>query len=197
MNIVQRIVVTPPTVTTSTTTYRRPPPEEVIVTHHRPPGPPPPPLYPVIPQQTPRPPYRTTSRAPPSVYGVPIPDLPVTGRENNKPPPKVKTSSAADNTAMVIGIIAGVLIVVVIVALVVYRVRSWTLAASPGAAGYKVDETAKRYHFPPTGTAPYQSQPPSAQHMNGALKGDPNAPQNKLMKQPKKKDVKDLKEWYV
>ncbi|KAG8193397.1 hypothetical protein JTE90_012197 [Oedothorax gibbosus] len=195
MNMIQRIVITPPSIPT-TPIYRQRPPDDVIVTHHRPPGHPAPPLYPVIPQQTPRPPYRTTSRAPPSVYGVPIPDLPVQGRESNKPPPKVKTSSAADNTAMVIGIIAGVLIVVVIVALVVYRVRSWTLAASPGAAGYKVDETAKRYHFPPAGTAPYQSQPPSAQHMNGTLKCDQ---QNKLMKQQpnKKKDVKDLKEWYV
>ncbi|GBM86941.1 Neurexin-1 [Araneus ventricosus] len=189
---IQRIVITPPSVP-STTLYRRPPPEEVIVTQYRPPAPPPP-LYPVIPQQTPRPQLRPSTRSPPTMQIVPIPDLPVTGRESNKPPPKIKTSSAADNTAMVIGIIAGVLIVVVIVALVVYRVRSWTLAASP-AGGYKVDETAKRYHFPPAGTAPYQSQPPSAQHMNGALKCDPA--QNKMVKQPKKKDVKDLKEWYV
>ncbi|XP_054706570.1 neurexin-1-like [Uloborus diversus] len=187
------VVATPPSLPPSTSqpieVYNRPPPEEVVVvTHRRPPAP----VYPIIPQQTPRPPYRTTSRAPPSVYGVPIPEMPVTGRERNKPPPKVKTSSAADNTALVIGIIAGVLIVVVIIALVVYRVRSWTLAATPGASAYKAEE-AKRYHFPPAGTAPYPSQPPSAQHMNGALKCD----QNKMVKQPKKKDVKDLKEWYV
>lgn len=189
IDVVHRVVITPPSISsTELTPYRRPPPEEVVVVKPRPP---PPPIYPIIPQQTPRPPHRTSSRAPPSVYGVPIPDMPVTGRERNKPPPKVKTSSAADNTAMVIGIIAGVLIVVVIVALVVYRVRSWTLAASPGAGGYKVEEAQKRYHFPPAaGTAPYQSQP--VQHMNGA------PAQNKPVKNPRKKEVvKDLKEWYV
>ncbi|GIY63430.1 hypothetical protein CDAR_531741 [Caerostris darwini] len=191
MDSVPKLVLTPPSIP-STTLFRRPPPEDVIVTHHRPPAPPPP-MYPVIPHLTPRPPHRASTRSPPTMQIVPIPDMPVTGRETNKPPPKIKTSSAADNTAMVIGIIAGVLIVVVIVALVVYRVRSWTLAASP-SGGYKVDESAKRYHFPPTGTAPYQSQPPSAQHMNGALKCDPT---QKMVKQPKKKDVKDLKEWYV
>ncbi|KFM82907.1 Neurexin-3-alpha, partial [Stegodyphus mimosarum] len=194
-DVVHKVEITPPSIppTPPEPPYRRPPPEEIGINHRRPP--PAPPLMPSIPQQTPRPPHRTSTRPPLSVIDVPIPDLPVTGSNRNKPPPKVKTSSAADNTAMVIGIIAGVLIVVVIVALVVFRVRSWTLAASPGAGGYKVDESAKRYHFPPTGTAPYQSQPPSAQHMNGAVKCDPA--QNKLVKLSKKKDIKDLKEWYV
>lgn len=197
-DIIHRVVITPPSVPpTEIVTYRRPPPpppdEGVSVSKPRPP---PPPVYPIIPQQTPRPPDRTPSRTPPSVYGVPIPDMPVTGRERHKPPPKVKTSSAADNTAMVIGIIAGVLIVVVIVALVVYRVRSWTLAATPGAGGYKgggADEAAqKRYHFPPaTAAAPYQPGQPVQQHVNGAAQGKP-------LKNPRKKEVvKDLKEWYV
>uniref|UniRef100_T1J5X7 Uncharacterized protein n=1 Tax=Strigamia maritima TaxID=126957 RepID=T1J5X7_STRMM len=98
--------------------------------------------------------------------------------------------SNAESTALVIGIIAGILIAIVLIILLVYKCRS----RSEGS--YKIDES-KNYQFAASGGVgvPGNSlmlngqRPPQ---MNGNLKMGEKA--NKL---PKKKDLKDIKEWYV
>ncbi|XP_076366546.1 neurexin 1-like [Tachypleus tridentatus] len=122
-----------------------------------------------------------STRNPPSVYQVPIPDIPKKDQGLQKP--KKKPKSSADNTALVIGIIAGVLISIVLIALIVYKLRNRTDGA------YKRDE-GKDYRFEPVSNSPALLG--GQQQANGALK-----PTEKAHRLPKKKDIKELKEWYV
>ncbi|XP_076318595.1 neurexin 1-like [Tachypleus tridentatus] len=118
---------------------------------------------------------------PPSVFQVPIPN--VNKKDQDLQKPNKKPKSSADNTALVIGIFAGVLISIVLIALIVYKLRNRTDGA------YKIDES-KNYHFDPISNSP--SLLGGQQHVNGILKST-----EKGHRAPKKKDVKDLKEWYV
>ncbi|XP_076324369.1 neurexin 1-like isoform X2 [Tachypleus tridentatus] len=115
---------------------------------------------------------------PPSVYQVPIPEMP-----KNKELPKLnqKPKSSADNTALVIGIIAGLLILIVLIALVLYRLRNRT------DGSYKIDES-KNYEFPAVANSPALISE-QQMHVNGTIKT--------TEKLQKKEDIKDLREWYV
>ncbi|KAG8179390.1 hypothetical protein JTE90_003646 [Oedothorax gibbosus] len=134
-------------------------------------------------------PYLKPTRVPAVVYEVPIPGL---SPGSNERPTQRTRSSAADSTALVIGVIAGALIAVVLVALVVYKLRNRT------EGSYKVDES-KNYQFGAGVAAlngplngPLLMMPPP--HLNGGL-----PPKSGAEKTPskKKKGGKDLKEWYV
>jgi hypothetical protein len=122
------------------------------------------------------------------------PQLPVplpTPRKPKKPTNRDRISSeAAENTALIIGIIAGAMIAIVLIILIILKFKN----RSDGS--YKVDES-KNYH---------QSQGPAAallgsgngqqrpQQMNGNIKNG----SDKCASNPsKKRDIKDVKEWYV
>lgn len=121
-------------------------------------------------------PVESTTRL--SVYEVPIPEMPTTGKD--QPKPHHKTKRSADNTALVIGIIAGILIIIVFIALIVYSVCRRSLGA------YKVDE-GKTLQYPPAVSETPIPPPTFPQtQMNGSVKTA-----TKLAKK------KDLKEWYV
>ncbi|CAN8000168.1 unnamed protein product, partial [Ixodes hexagonus] len=130
---------------------------------------------------------RTTQGAP-TVISVPIPELTVPSQERQRPTPKAKSS--ADSTALVIGVIAGILISIVIVALLVYQFRSRP------AGGYKVDQGGPK-GAPSAGSqatargAEATTFHPVAtpQQLNGALQPKPS--------DAKRKNAKDLREWYV
>ncbi|XP_068083571.1 neurexin 1 [Anabrus simplex] len=128
----------------------------------QPPPPPPPP-----PVQTVRPPRRNNTR--------------------------VRISSeAAENTALVIGIIAGAMIAIILLILIILKFKN----RSEGS--YKVDES-KNYQQTQgpnaalLGAAAGNGQP-HPQQMNGNLK---NGADKFANKSTKKRDIKDIKEWYV
>nr|CAD7261985.1 unnamed protein product [Timema shepardi] len=120
---------------------------------------------------------------------VPIPSRPPT-----RPKPRDRISSeAAENTALIIGIIAGALIAIILIILIILKFKN----RSEGS--YKVDES-KNYQG---------SQGPNAallgaaagngqqhpQQMNGNVKNGSDKLGNG--KSTKKRDIKDIKEWYV
>lgn len=130
---------------------------------------------------------RTTQGAP-AVISVPIPELTVPSQERQRPTPKAKSS--ADSTALVIGVIAGILISIVIVALLVYQFRSRP------AGAYKVEQGGPK--GPPIAGAQAAARGAEAttfhpvatpQQLNGALQPKPS--------DAKRKNAKDLREWYV
>lgn len=100
-------------------------------------------------------------------------------------PPKTNrphiSSRAAENTAIVIGIIAGTMIAIIIIILLVLKFKN----RSDGV--YKVDES-KTYHASAQGQSAAllaTQSPPTPQAINGNVKNG------------KKREIKDIKEWYV
>ncbi|XP_025837261.1 neurexin-3-like [Agrilus planipennis] len=130
-----------------------------------------------------------------------IPDTPPTRHDEfpfvtTKPPRKKPTervhSEMSEAVALIIGIIAGALIAVILIILVILKFKS------RGDRSYKVDDGKGGYqHGPSTallgnnGSAneqtPYQ--------LNGALRNGETRGQ--MQKSNKKRDSKDIKEWYV
>ncbi|XP_024085653.1 neurexin-2 isoform X2 [Cimex lectularius] len=128
----------------------------------------------------------TTTRTPPTIIEYyPLPPVP-------QPPtsyyPKERdriSSEAAENTALIIGIIAGSMIAVILVILIVLKLKN----RSNGA--YKVDESkGYRGNVGQSAALLNQSPPtPQATAVNGAVKNGNG--------KPKKRETKDIKEWYV
>ena len=128
----------------------------------------------------------TTSTEQPIPY---VPPPPLTPRPPRRKGQDRITSEAAENTALIIGIIAGALIAIILIILIILKFKS----RSDGS--YKVDQS-KNFQ---------QSQGPNAallgagygqhpQQMNGNVKNGSDKCANKVAK---KRDVKDVKEWYV
>ena len=92
-------------------------------------------------------------------------------------------SEAAENAALIIGIIAGALIAIVLIILIILKFKNRP------EANYKVDE-AKTFCQDPN--AALLGTASSNQPYNGALKNGANVNRN-----GKKREVKDIKEWYV
>ncbi|XP_077521803.1 neurexin 1 [Amblyomma americanum] len=132
---------------------------------------------------------RSTQGAPPAVISVPIPELTVPDQERQRPAPKLKSS--ADSTALVIGVIAGILISIVIVALLVYQFRSRPAGAYKveqavaGPGGKGAPPAPPQQHAEPVAYQPVAT----AQQLNGAVQPKANG--------AKRKNAKDLREWYV
>nr|CAD7425077.1 unnamed protein product [Timema monikensis] len=145
-------------------------------------------------EPTTRPSYPLPSIPPKEPPLPPPPPQPIPSRPPTRPKPRDRISSeAAENTALIIGIIAGALIAIILIILIILKFKN----RSEGS--YKVDES-KNYQG---------SQGPNAallgaaagngqqhpQQMNGNVKNGSDKLGNG--KSTKKRDIKDIKEWYV
>lgn len=117
---------------------------------------------------------------PPPLPPSPSPYYPIYPPRTNRPH---ISSRAAENTAIVIGIIAGSMIAIIIVILLVLKFKN----RSDGV--YKVDES-KSFHTSSQGqSAALLGASQSPQAINGNIKNGNG--------KPKKREIKDIKEWYV
>lgn len=109
-----------------------------------------------------------------------------------KPPrkrPERVSSETSEIVALIIGIIAGVLIAIILVILLILRFKS------RGERSYKVDD-GKGYQQGPNAALLGNTSGTNGQtqyQVNGALR---NGDKSQLQKS-KKRDSKDIKEWYV
>ncbi|XP_024942008.1 neurexin-1 isoform X3 [Cephus cinctus] len=117
---------------------------------------------------------------PPPPPPPPYPPIPTPPKNNNN---NRITSEAAENAALIIGIIAGALIAIVLIILVILRFKNRP------EASYKVDESKNFCQDP---NAALLGAAGSGQPFNGALKNPANGSKN-----GKKRELKDIKEWYV
>ncbi|XP_036146252.1 neurexin-1 isoform X5 [Monomorium pharaonis] len=113
---------------------------------------------------------------PPPVY----PPMPTPPKNNNN---KRITSEAAENAALIIGIIAAALIAIVLIILIILKFKNRP------ETNYKVDETKTFCQDP---NAALLGPAGSGQPFNGALKNGANG-----SKSNKKRELIDIKEWYV
>ncbi|XP_070156570.1 neurexin 1 isoform X1 [Polyergus mexicanus] len=113
---------------------------------------------------------------PPPMY----PPMPTPPKNNNN---KRITSEAAENAALIIGIIAGALIAIVLIILIILKFKNRP------ETSYKVDETKTFCQDP---NAALLGAAGSGQTFNGALKNGANG-----SKPNKKRELIDIKEWYV
>ncbi|XP_045465239.1 neurexin-1 isoform X1 [Harmonia axyridis] len=112
-------------------------------------------------------------------------------RQTNKRQERV-TSETSEIVALIIGIIAGALIAVILIILVILKFKSRS------DRSFKIDD-GKGYQQGPNaallGSQSSTNGNQSQYHLNGALKnGDKQA---QFAQKPKKRDSKDIKEWYV
>jgi len=115
---------------------------------------------------------------PPPMY-PPMPTPPKNNNNNNK---RI-TSEAAENAALIIGIIAAALIAIVLIILIILKFKNRP------ETSYKVDETKTFCQDP---NAALLGAAGSGQPFNGALKNGANG-----SKASKKRELIDIKEWYV
>lgn len=119
----------------------------------------------------------TTTRSPYTVMNIPPKG---TNNNNNK---RI-TSETAENAALIIGIIAGALIAIVLIILIILKFKSRP------EVNYKIDEGKSFCQEPNAallGGAPNTGQP-----YNSGLKNGQGSAKN-----GKKRELKDIKEWYV
>lgn len=134
---------------------------------------------------------------PPKVQ-PPLVDYHPTYYPTTKPPrrrPERVTSETSEIVALIIGIIAGVLIAIILIILLILRFKS------RGERSYKVDDGKGYLHQQGPNaallgnTSSNNSNGQTQYQVNGALRnGDKNQLQQKTSK---KRDSKDIKEWYV
>lgn len=111
-----------------------------------------------------------------------------TTRPPRKRPERV-SSETSEIVALIIGIIAGILIAIILVILIILRFKS------RGERSYKVDD-GKGYQQGPNAALLGNTSSSNGQtqyQVNGALR---NGDKSQLQKS-KKRDSKDIKEWYV
>ncbi|KAK9310047.1 hypothetical protein QLX08_000515 [Tetragonisca angustula] len=113
---------------------------------------------------------------PPPMY----PPIPTPPKNNNN---KRITSEAAENAALIIGIIAAALIAIVLIILIILKFKNRP------ETSYKVDETKTFCQDP---NAALLGAAGSGQPFNGPLKNGANG-----SKTNKKRELIDIKEWYV
>lgn len=114
----------------------------------------------------------------PPIYNPPAPTPP---KSNNK---RIN-SEAAENAALIIGIIAAALIAIVLIILLIIILKF----KNRPETSYKVDETKTFCQDP---NAALLGAAGSGQSFNGALKNGANG-----SKTNKKRELIDIKEWYV
>ncbi|KAL0121241.1 hypothetical protein PUN28_008721 [Cardiocondyla obscurior] len=122
----------------------------------------------------------TEMTEPPPPPPPPVHPMPTPPRNNNN---KRITSEAAENAALIIGIIAAALIAIVLIILVILKFKNRP------ETSYKVDETKTFCQDP---NAALLGAAGSGQPFNGALKNGANG-----SKTNKKRELIDIKEWYV
>lgn len=120
----------------------------------------------------------TTTRIIYTVMNIPPKN---TNNNNNK---RI-TSETAENAALIIGIIAGALIAIVLIILIILKFKSRP------EANYKIDE-GKSFSCQDPNAALLGGAPGTGQPYNGALKNGQGGSKN-----GKKREIKDIKEWYV
>lgn len=102
------------------------------------------------------------------------------------------TSETSEIVALIIGIIAGALIAVILIILVILKFKSRS------DRSFKIDDSKGYQQGPNAALLGSQSSTNGNQsqyHLNGALRnGDKQA---QFAQKPKKRDSKDIKEWYV
>ncbi|XP_048269654.1 neurexin-1 isoform X10 [Bombus affinis] len=114
---------------------------------------------------------------PPPIY----PPMPTPPKNNNNN--KRITSEAAENAALIIGIIAAALIAIVLIILIILKFKNRP------ETSYKVDETKTFCQDP---NAALLGAAGSGQPFNGPMKNGANG-----SKASKKRELIDIKEWYV
>ena len=135
--------------------------------------------------------HGTSSSSTTTSTELPLFPIPATTpwKPNRKPRDRI-SSEAAENTALIIGIIAGAMIAIVLIILIILKFKN----RSDGS--YKVDESKNYPHsHGPTaallGSGNIQQCP---QQINGNIKNG----SDKCVSNPsKKRDIRDVKEWYV
>ncbi|XP_044728406.1 neurexin-1 isoform X1 [Chrysoperla carnea] len=133
----------------------------------------------------------TTPEPPPIIYNPPYIVTMRTPRRNNE---RIH-SETAESVALIIGIVAAILIAIVLIIIIVIRFRPG------GETRYKIDESKGGYQGPNAallgnaGNSNGQTQ----YQMNGSAKNGTDrqmgVPSDRQLK--KKRDSKDIKEWYV
>lgn len=112
-------------------------------------------------------------------------------RQTNKRQERV-TSETSEIVALIIGIIAGALIAVILIILVILKFKSRS------DRSFKIDD-GKGYQQGPNaallGSQSSTNGNQSQYHLNGALRNGEK--QAQFAQKPKKRDSKDIKEWYV
>lgn len=131
----------------------------------------------------------TTRTSTTTEYYPPLPPAPPPPPYNPNYPwdknRKTISSEAATNTALVIGIIAGTMIAIILIILIVLKLKNRS------GVVYKVDER-KGYSVSSCqgqNAALLNQSPPTPQAINGQVKNGNG--------KTKKRETKDIKEWYV
>lgn len=135
------------------------------------------------------------NQRPPVKY--PTPDYNSFGTYNigNKMPPTQRINSeTSEVVALIIGIIAGALIAVILVILIILKFKS------RNDRSFKIDDSKEYAHGPSAallGNTASSTASQSTAHqyqLNGALR---NGDRASMQQKQKKRDSKDIKEWYV
>ncbi|XP_060517704.1 neurexin 1 isoform X3 [Cylas formicarius] len=110
----------------------------------------------------------------------------------NKPIPPPINSETSETVALIIGIIAGALIAVILIILIILKFKSRS------DISFKVDDSKEYPHGPGAallGSTGSSTNGQTQYQLNGNLRnGDKGQPQQQ---KTKKRDSKDIKEWYV
>ncbi|KAK9891151.1 hypothetical protein WA026_013467 [Henosepilachna vigintioctopunctata] len=121
----------------------------------------------------------------------PYSDYPTLGTKPKRHPERV-TSETSEIVALIIGIIAGALIAVILIILVILKFKSRS------DRSFKIDD-GKGYQQGPNaallGSQSSTNGNQSQYQLNGALRNGDK--QGQFAQKPKKRDSKDIKEWYV
>ncbi|KAJ8973828.1 hypothetical protein NQ317_009473 [Molorchus minor] len=123
----------------------------------------------------------------PKTRPIDFPDYPRPAPPS-KPPERV-SSETSETVALIIGIIAGALIAVVLIILVILKFKSRddrSFKVDDGKGFQQGPNAALLGNINTNGQTQYQ--------LNGALR---NGDKNNMMQKSKKRDSKDIKEWYV
>lgn len=113
---------------------------------------------------------------------------------NKMPPTQRINSETSEVVALIIGIIAGALIAVILVILIILKFKS------RNDRSFKIDDSKEYAHGPSAallGNTASSTASQSTAHqyqLNGALR---NGDRASMQQKQKKRDSKDIKEWYV
>ncbi|CAH1124036.1 unnamed protein product [Ceutorhynchus assimilis] len=110
---------------------------------------------------------------------------------NKIPPTQRINSETSEAVALIIGVIAGSLIAVILVILAILKFKSRS------DRSFKIDDSKEYPHGPSTallGNTASSTASQSQYQLNGALR---NGEKSQMQQKQKKRDSKDIKEWYV
>lgn len=110
---------------------------------------------------------------------------------NKVPPTQRINSETSEVVALIIGIIAGALIAVILVILIILKFKS------RNDRSFKIDDSKEYPHGPGAallGNTASSTTSQAQYQLNGALR---NGDKSQMQQKQKKRDSKDIKEWYV